>query len=104
MSMSSRRSRITVANAPVALNGSCRDRKYGRMTSPARAGSTALAANPTAVALNAFTKLGIPSGSSRYCHRQARIATFTNIVASDNASHSSRACTISRATPRKSTL
>ena len=32
-----------------------------------------------------------PSGSSRYCQRHARIARFTNIVASDSASHSGRA-------------
>ena len=40
-------------------------RKYGRMTSPARAGSTALAAKPTAVARNALAKVVAPSGSSR---------------------------------------
>ena len=66
------------------------------MTSPARAGSTLLAANPTAVARNAFANLVGPSGSSRYCQRSARIARFTNIVASDSASHSGRARTISR--------
>ena len=66
------------------------------MTSPARAGSTLLAANPTAVARNALPKLVVPSGSSRYCQRSARIARFTNIVASDSASHSGRARTISR--------
>ncbi len=42
-----------------------------------------LAAKPTAVARNALPKLGVPSGSSRYCQRHARIARFTNIVASE---------------------
>ena len=56
VTMSSSRSRMIVANAPVALMRSCRARKYGRMTSPARAGSTLLAAKPTAVARNALAK------------------------------------------------
>ena len=58
--MSSRRSRMIVANAPVALMRSWRARKYGRMTSPARAGSTLLAANPTAVARNALPNVVVP--------------------------------------------
>ena len=86
---------MMVAKAPVALIRSCRARKYGRMTSPARAGSTALAAKPTAVARNALPKLVAPSGSRRYCHRTARIARFTNIDASDRPSQSGRARTIS---------
>ena len=60
VSMSSRRSRMTVAKAPVALIRSWRARKYGRMTSPARAGRTLLAANPTAVARKALAKLVLP--------------------------------------------
>ena len=67
--MSSTRSRMMVAKAPVALMFSWRDRKYGRMTSPARAGRIVLAAKPTAVARNELAKLGRPSGSSRYCQR-----------------------------------
>ena len=46
VNMSSTRSRMTVANAPVALIRSWRDRKYGRMTSPARAGSIAARRKP----------------------------------------------------------
>src|SRR6478752_5097403 len=74
------------------------------MTSPARAGRTLVAAKPTAVARNALPKLVGPSGSSRYCQRQARITRFRNIVRSDRVSQSNRAWTISRATPRRSTL
>src|SRR5262249_54465425 len=74
------------------------------MTSPARAGRTLVAAKPTAVARNALPKLVGPSGSSRYCQRQARITRFRNMVRSDSVSQSNRAWTISRATPRRSTL
>src|SRR5216110_2532219 len=87
--MSSNRSRITVAKAPVAVIRSSsrfvwRARKYGRMTSPARAGRMLLAANPTAVARNAFAKLARPSGSSRNCQRNARI-TRLRIAVNRNA-------------------
>ena len=50
-----------------------------------------IAAKPTAVARKALLKLGIPSGSSRYCQRHARIARLTNIVSSDNVNQSNRA-------------
>ena len=53
---SSSRSMMIVANVAVALNPSCRASKYGRITSPARAGSTALAANPIVVVRNAGRK------------------------------------------------
>src|SRR5437763_1212081 len=56
------------------------------MTSPARAGSTLLAAKPTAVARKALAKLVGPSGSNRYRQRSDRIAKLTNIVASDRIS------------------
>src|SRR5438093_601982 len=74
------------------------------MTSPARAGSTLFAAKPTAVARNARANVVWPSGSRRYCQRNARIARLTIIVASDNASHSGRARAISAATRSRSTL
>ena len=74
------------------------------MTSPARAGSTLLAAKPTAVARNALAKLVGPSGSNRYRQRSDRIARLTNIVASEIASHSGRARTMSAATRCRSTL
>ena len=74
------------------------------MSSPARAGSTLLAANPTAVARNALAKLAVPRGSSRYCQRHDLIARLTNIVRSDSASPSSRACTMALRTPRRSTF
>src|SRR5438132_1397502 len=57
------------------------------MTSPARAGNTVLAANPTAVARNALPNRTFLSGSSRYCHRYARIARFATVVANDSISH-----------------
>ena len=69
---SSSRSMMIVANVAVALNPSCRASKYGRITSPARAGSTALAANPMVVVRNADENLAWPIGSSKYCHRSAR--------------------------------
>ncbi len=60
---------MIVAKAPAVvmrgLRDASRDKKYGRMTSPARAGSTALAAKPTAVARNDSPKVVCPSGSSR---------------------------------------
>ena len=101
---------MMVANAPVAVMRrcwswrACLARKYGRMTSPARAGSTVLAANPTAVARNALANEVCPSGSSRYFQRRARIARFTTIVASESASHSGRAWAIVVMTPQRSTL
>jgi len=56
------------------------------MTSPARAGSTALAANPTAVARNELAKVVVPNGSSRNFQRSARIARLAIIVINDSAS------------------
>ncbi len=47
---------MIVANVAVALSPSCRASRYGRITSPARAGSTALAANPIVVVRNAGRK------------------------------------------------
>ena len=96
VSMSSSRSRTIVANAPVALIRSCRARKYGRMTSPARAGSTLLAAKPTAVARNAFAKLGVPSGSSRYCQRRRESPGSRTSSPATAPATPGRACTISR--------
>ena len=77
----------------------------GRMTSPARAGSRLLAANPTAVARNALPKPACPSGSSRYCQRHARSARLANIVATrEQRASPARARRISRPTPRRSTF
>ena len=63
---------MIVANVAVALSPSCRASRYGRITSPARAGRTALAANPIVVVRNAAAKRAWPIGASRYCHRIAR--------------------------------
>ena len=46
--------------------------RYGRSTSPARAGSSALAANPMIVVRSALLKCTRPIGWSRYCQRSAR--------------------------------
>ena len=47
---------MIVAKVAVALSPSCRASRYGRITSPARAGSTALAAKPIVVVRNAGAK------------------------------------------------
>src|SRR5687768_5494357 len=102
--VSSSRSITIAANAPVALIGSRRERKYGRTSSPAAAGRKLRAAKPTAVARNELAKLALPRGWSRNCQRQARITRLRMIVRNDRNSHPGWACTISRATPTKSTF
>ena len=72
ITVSSTRSRMMVAKAAVALRPSFRASSHGRSTSPARAGSTALAANPMTVVRSALPKPTWPIGKSRYCHRMAR--------------------------------
>ena len=77
-----------VANAPVALIGSRRDRKYGRTSSPARRRQEAAAPRIRPPSRGtSCAKLALPSGSSRYCQRHARMTRFDNIVASDSSSH-----------------
>ena len=49
------------------------------MTSPARAGSRKLAANPMTVARKAVPKWVGPIGASRYCQRSAR-STYVSAV------------------------
>ena len=72
ITVSSTRSRMMVAKAAVALRPSLRASSQGRSTSPARAGNTALAANPISVIRSALPRLTWPIGESRYCHRTAR--------------------------------
>ncbi len=79
---SSSRSRMIVANAAVALSRSRRASRYGRMTSPARAGSRKLAAKPMTVVRNAVAKCVGPIGASRYCQRSARRAYVSPVVPS----------------------
>ena len=103
---SSSRSTMIVANVAVALSPSCRASRYGRITSPARAGSTALAANPIIVVRNAGREPAWPIGASRYCHRSARSTMVTTVTAADSAiSHGSArlisAQTTSRCAPRR---
>ena len=71
--MSSTRSITIVAKVAGALRPSCRARRYGRSTSPARAGSTPSAAKPMTVVRNAVRKRVGPIGWSRYRQRQARM-------------------------------
>ena len=54
-----------------------------------------LAAKPTAVARNAFPKLGMPSGSNKYCQRHDRSVRLTSMLASESASHPGLASAIS---------
>ena len=62
------------------------------MTSPARAGSTLLAAKPTAVARNAFANVVVTERLEQSIASAARGSRGSaNIVASDKASHSGRA-------------
>ncbi len=74
VSRSRSRSTITVAKADVALSPSCRASRYGRNTSPIRAGNRKSAANPIIVVRNAVRKRVGPTGWSSTCHRSARIA------------------------------
>ena len=53
------------------------------MTSPGRAGSTELTANPIIVVRNAGRNLATPMGASKYCHRTARNAVITTVSAAD---------------------
>ena len=78
---SSTRSTTIVANAAVALSPSRRASRYGRITSPARAGSTADAAKPITVVRNTVRKRVGPSGSSKYCQRSARITNVRTVSA-----------------------
>ena len=63
---------MIVAKAAVAGSPSRLASRKGRITSPARAGSRNVAANPMTVVRNAVEKCVWPSGASRYCQRRAR--------------------------------
>ena len=95
---SSSRSRMIVANAPVALmSARWRAQKIrANDLAGARRQHAARREADRGRAKRVRRTSSRPSGSSRYCQRSARIARFTNIVASDSASHSGRARTISR--------
>ena len=85
------RSTRIVANAAVALRPSFRASRYGRITSPARAGNTADAANPITVVRNTLRNFVGPNGPSRYCQRSARIRNVRAVSAIDKAMKSARA-------------
>ena len=65
---------MIVANAAVGGSPSRRASRYGRSTSPGRAGSRKLAAKPMTVVRNAVENRVGPIGASRYCQRKARSA------------------------------
>ena len=85
------RSTTIVANAAVALSPSRRASRYGRITSPARAGSTADAAKPITVVRKTVLNLVGPSGPSKYCHRSARTMNVTQVKPSASNRKSCRA-------------
>ena len=101
---SSSRSRMIVANAAVALRFSFRASRYGRITSPARAGSRKLAANPITVVRKAFAKWVGPIGASRYCQRSARSTYVSAVTIRASTSRSVRALRVSAHTPAISAL
>ena len=70
---SSTRSMTTVAKVAGVESPSWRASRYGRMTSPARAGSNPSAAKPMTVVRNVVRNLVLPIGLSRNCQRQARM-------------------------------
>ncbi len=76
------RSTRIVANAAVALRPSRRASRYGRITSPARAGRIAEAPKPITVVRNTTQNRVGPSGASRYCQRSARIRNDTAVKTS----------------------
>ena len=99
MTVSSTRSRMIVAKAAVALSPSLRASRYGRMTSPARAGSRKLAAKPITVARKAVLKRAGPMASSRKRQRKD-LRTYVKPVMSTAATRSSgRARCVSAHTP-----
>src|SRR4029079_1587669 len=96
------RSRMIVANAAVALRRSRFASRYGRSTSPARAGRSALAANPMSLVRSALLKCTRPIGWSRYCQRSARNRYAAAVVTSASSSRPTRARASSVATAWKS--
>src|SRR5262245_51039569 len=90
-----------VAKTDAALSPSVRATRYGRITSPARAGSIASAAKPTMVARNTGPKRVGPIGSSRYRQRNARMTGITAASTTAQIIRSTRACAISAATADK---
>ena len=71
------RSITTVAKVAGTLNPSWRASRYGRIRSPALAGSRDNAANPMTVVRNAVRNRVGPMGSSRYCQRTVRTQNVT---------------------------
>jgi phosphoribosylaminoimidazole-succinocarboxamide synthase len=108
---SSSRSRMIVANAPVAVmrGRSVLDAFRVRPRQKVRANDLAGSRRQHAARGDAdrrsretrFPNVVCPSGSSKYCHRSDRITRFRNIVATEKASHSGRACAMLVNTPHK---
>ena len=99
---SSTRSRMIVANAPVAVIAlaarlACAQKIRANDLARARRQHAARREPDGRRAERARRTSCRPSGSSRYCQRSARIARFTTSSPATSASHSGRARTISRA-------
>ena len=101
---SSSRSTMTVANVAVAFMPSCRASRYGRSTSPTRAGSRNVAVNPMTVVRNAVRKRACPIGRRSACHRQARSTYVCSVTSTAAAMYPGWACVIARQVCFTSTL
>ena len=99
--VSSSRSRTIVANAPGGAHRLAARQKVRahELAGRAPAASCARRIRPPSRETSC-AKLALPSGSSRYCQRHARIARFTNIVASESSQPSRAARARSRARRR----
>ena len=98
---SSSRSSTIVANADDGFICSRLASKYGRITSPARAGRRKLAANPITVVVNALPNRVGPMGARRNCQRQARTAYVSPVATSPRISNPASARRVSAQTPRQ---
>src|SRR5262245_53437897 len=104
-SMSNNRSRTTLESAGVTPKPTRRARRAGRITSPRRSGSTAVAAKPIAVAENDAPSGTAATGLSSSRQRSARMSTASTADTTPAATHGSRVAastlpTVSQSVPR----
>ena len=102
MARSSSRSSTIVAKADDGFMLSRLASRYGRITSPARAGSRKLAANPMTVVVNALTNRVGPIGARSDCQRQARAAYVSPVTTTARTSSPPSARRVSAQTPARS--
>src|SRR5690606_34129985 len=81
------RSTMMVANVADTLSRSSLASRYGRSTSPTRAGSRNVAVNPIMVVRNAGPNRTAPSGASNSCHRRARTTYVCTVVITSTTSN-----------------